>query len=319
MNRPGPYFLMMDVTLQCNNRCRFCNVWSQPQPNALEVEKTSYEILESRLKEAWKLGCRAVCFAGGEPTLYRDLGKLVSEVQEIGYFTEIITNGIILKPEPWVKKVDAYAISYTSGREAFEKTRGLPIYDLVKSNLESAVEYGVKVYIFDMLNVDTLPHVDETAEYAKRLGVKLHIFSVTEQKRMGYGTLDWNGQRPANVFSEMERIKKKYGRDVAFWREGEAFLDGIGRDKGFRCQIADSTVSVKPNGSVKLPCSNFPKISSTPGESLAGFWDSDVASYARKMCGHFDFCEGCLHQYCNYHVSLLGRPRKSINWFLEAI
>jgi len=309
----------MDVTLRCNNRCQFCNVWSQPQFDALEVENTSYGILERRLEEAWKLGCRAVCFAGAEPTLYRDLGKLVSKAHLIGYFTEIITNGIILKPDSWMKNVDAFAISYTSGREAYEKTRGLPIHDLVKNNLEKAIEYGVKVSIFDMLNTDTLPYVDETAEYAKKLGVKLHIFSVTEQKRMDYNTLDWNSQRPANVFSEMERIKKKYGRNIAFWREGEAFLEGISKDKDFKCQIAETTVSVKPDGTVALPCSNFPKISSTSEESLAQFWDSDIASDIRKICGHFDFCEGCLHQYCNYHVSLLGQPRKAINWFLEAI
>ena len=94
-------------------------------------------------------------------------------------------------------------------------------------------------------------------------------------------------------------------------------LAGIGLYEGFRCRIAETTVVVKPNGSVILPCAAFPRYHAEPEENLAEFWDSVNAVEARKYCGEFKFCEGCFHQFCNYNLSLLGQPRRALSWLFE--
>ncbi|OGD57009.1 hypothetical protein A3K78_03710 [Candidatus Bathyarchaeota archaeon RBG_13_52_12] len=61
-------------------------MWTKPQsPQEIEIENSSLEIMEKRLEEAWQMGCRAVCFSGGEATLYRRLSNLVSKASTIGY------------------------------------------------------------------------------------------------------------------------------------------------------------------------------------------------------------------------------------------
>jgi MoaA/NifB/PqqE/SkfB family radical SAM enzyme len=321
MNRPGPYFLSMDVTMRCNCRCKFCTIWTKPQlPREIEIENSSYKIMEKRLREAWQMGCRAVCFAGGEPTLYTHLSSLVSKAKTLGYYIEVITNGINLtQPEAWMRKIDSLAISFTTDPETYEKTRGLPVYEVVKDNIEKATAFGIKVVLFDMLNKDTLPHVEETAKFAHKLGVKLHIFSVTEQSRLDYEAIDWNDQRPENVYTEMEKVKKKWGRNIILWRGGEAMLAGICLNEKFRCRITETTVVVKSDGSVVLPCAAFPQYHSEPEENLSEFWNSVNAVEARKCCGKFKFCEGCVHQFCNYGSSLLGQPHQALSWLFESI
>ncbi|OGD57008.1 hypothetical protein A3K78_03705 [Candidatus Bathyarchaeota archaeon RBG_13_52_12] len=115
-----------------------------------------------------------------------------------------------------MKKIDTLAISFTMDHETYEKTRELSVYGVVKDNIEKVVNFGIKVVLFDMINKDTLPHIEETTEFARSLGVKLHIFSVTEQSRLGYETIDWDDQRPENLYTEMEKVKRKWELNIIF-------------------------------------------------------------------------------------------------------
>lgn len=149
------------------------------------------------------------------------------------------------------------------------------------------------------------------------MGIKLHIFSVTEQSRLGYEAINWKEQRPDNVYSEMERVKREWGRTVIFWRDGEAMLAGRGLNEGFRCRVAETTVTVKPDGSAVFPCSSFPVYRSRPDESLSEFWDGVYGISARKSCGRFRSCLGCVNQFCNYNLSLIGQPRRALRWLFD--
>ncbi|OGD57007.1 hypothetical protein A3K78_03700 [Candidatus Bathyarchaeota archaeon RBG_13_52_12] len=75
-------------------------------------------------------------------------------------------------------------------------------------------------------------------------------------------------------------------------------LAGIGLNEGFRCRVAETTVVVKADGSVFLPCDAFPICHSEPEENLAEFWNSDNAIEARSHFGEFKFCGECVHQFC---------------------
>lgn len=314
-----PYFLSIDATMRCNCRCDFCNIWKTPSNgDDIKIEREAENILLHRLSEAWDLGCRFVCLGGGEPLLYNNLSNLIITASNLGYYTQIITNGIALTdPAPWMKRLDVMAISFTMGRDVYEKSRQMRVFDLVKGNIERAVEYGLKLVLFDTVCLDTLPYVDETAEFAKSLGIKLHIFSVTEQPRLNYVHVDWRSKRPENVFLEMKRLKRKFDNTIVLWEDGEAMLNGKQDDK-FRCRVADTTVTIKPDGSIALPCPAFPEYRSKPTEPLMDFWYSTRIREVRAKCGDFKFCEGCLHQYCNYHVSLAGKPLKALRWLSQS-
>jgi hypothetical protein len=116
-----------------------------------------------------------------------------------------------------------------------------------------------------------------------------------EQPRMGFEAVNWTSQRPGNVYSEMERVKREWGRAIMFWRGGEARLAGIVQNPEFRCRIAETTVIVKPDASVVLPCSAFPEFKSSSEESLIDFWKGPHGVFARLNCGKISFCAGKNH------------------------
>lgn len=81
------------VTEVCNNRCGFCTTgWvnAEQGPRLAHVPR---EVIRAQLESARERGARRALFQGGEPTVRRDLGDLLSDAHAIGYeATTIFTN-----------------------------------------------------------------------------------------------------------------------------------------------------------------------------------------------------------------------------------
>lgn len=80
-------------TFGCNFRCPWC----YSRELVLPEEIAKYEGLSEAeflkfLKERQGL-LEAVCFCGGEPTLQKDLAKLIKKVKQMGYLVKLDTNG----------------------------------------------------------------------------------------------------------------------------------------------------------------------------------------------------------------------------------
>lgn len=97
---PGPTplrFLWLELTGKCNLRCIHCYADSGPY-RRLHDEMVP-EDWENVLEQAADLGCRAVQFIGGEPTMYPALARLIERARELGFtFVEVYTNGTMLNP-----------------------------------------------------------------------------------------------------------------------------------------------------------------------------------------------------------------------------
>ena len=81
------------VTEVCNNRCGFCTTgWvnAEQGPRLAHVPR---DVIRAQLEAAFARGARRALFQGGEPTVRRDLGELLSDAHAIGYeATTIFTN-----------------------------------------------------------------------------------------------------------------------------------------------------------------------------------------------------------------------------------
>ncbi len=55
------------VTLRCNAKCTFCNIWQEENKTRQEH---SLEDVKNNLIALKKLGVKAIDFTGGEPLLY---------------------------------------------------------------------------------------------------------------------------------------------------------------------------------------------------------------------------------------------------------
>ena len=82
----------IQVTRQCNQRCRFCSNPPVEGERTLEEARVLVDDLRSR-------GYHGVILTGGEPTLVPDLPELVAYCRDVGFPVRLITNGTRLRDE----------------------------------------------------------------------------------------------------------------------------------------------------------------------------------------------------------------------------
>ena len=80
------------LTKYCNARCKFCFATFEDIKSTISLADQCQMI--DRLFEA---GFTKINFAGGEPTLDKNLGKLIKYAKQLGFTTSIVTNGFRLE------------------------------------------------------------------------------------------------------------------------------------------------------------------------------------------------------------------------------
>lgn len=148
--------LDFNVTNRCNFRCRHC-CFRSGQVNLAEL---SFAMIHSILTEFKELGGRRIDITGGEATMRKDCFQIVALCKELGFKTELVTNGSLLNEETLKRYqdicLDGIAISldgskykfYSEIRPVAEKT-----YKKILKNIELAAKYGfytkVNTVVFD--------------------------------------------------------------------------------------------------------------------------------------------------------------------------
>ncbi len=115
--------LELNLGKPCNNRCVFCATGAESRGDRGWMAPDE---VERALDRGRGEGAEAVGFVGGEPTLYRDLPRMVRRARELGYTrVSLCTNGRRLAREPLLESLlDAgltrVAMSIHSHRAALE-------------------------------------------------------------------------------------------------------------------------------------------------------------------------------------------------------
>lgn len=81
------------VTLRCNSRCRFCDIWRRELADNPR-EQTLAEV-ENNLRALKELGVKIIDFTGGEPLLYPHLRAALVLAKKLGFYTTVTTNCIL--------------------------------------------------------------------------------------------------------------------------------------------------------------------------------------------------------------------------------
>ena len=88
VDNPTPISINFHILKPCNARCDFCFATFRNVRERLPTADARRVI--DRLRAA---GGEKITFAGGEPTLHPDLGKLVEHAKRAGFVTGVVTNG----------------------------------------------------------------------------------------------------------------------------------------------------------------------------------------------------------------------------------
>ena len=94
MQRQDPLIYGIAITDRCNLACRGCRVSNTGRPDM------TWDQLVTAMQGAWKRGFREMYFSGGEPMLWRDAGRTltdaIAEAKRIGFFhVHVYTNGLL--------------------------------------------------------------------------------------------------------------------------------------------------------------------------------------------------------------------------------
>jgi len=145
-----PIYVEISPVGMCNHRCTFCAPEVLGYPNcALDAGVLNQRFQEMRRirEETGNIGFKSVQFAGeGEPTLHKDLAKIVRFARDAGMDTDMLTNGTIMfykKALEIVPLINGYLqISVNAGKaETYAKIHQAPIghWDTAWRNIEGMV------------------------------------------------------------------------------------------------------------------------------------------------------------------------------------
>jgi MoaA/NifB/PqqE/SkfB family radical SAM enzyme len=318
-NPVHPMFLHYECTFRCNMKCMFCNIWRK---NMYEKEATTQEI-KQRLYECWDLGCSISSFTGGEPLLRNDIGQLLEYSNKIGMFTGMVTNAILLdkRLDEIAKYTDALAVSFdVNDKQTFNRTRGVNAFDTVKKNIETARKAGVEMDLLSVITKETFEHIDDTIEFAKSLELPIHFSCVDNVPREFVDVTDAQDmkiQENSAVLAKLREEKKQY-KKIHFESDYFKFQSQGGFNQVIRCSSASSTVALKPDGSVALPCPFFTLAVIGKDQSLADGMKSEKVQEIIEQCGAWDFCKNCSIN-CMYVVSLMKYPYFLLRWVKDKL
>jgi organic radical activating enzyme len=190
---PGhPTSLQLEVTTRCNLSCAYCS-------NRLLArrEDVPFDRIKGWLDQVDLRHVDDVDFTGlGEPSLHRDLPRIIGEVRSHGDPTEIrmVSNGVALTEKRFGPLCDAgltsISISVDSlDPERFARSRSEADLDRVLGNVEALVAYRdrhhldhlrikLKAVLLDQPYADAEPLL----EYSARLGLDMPHFSCLDSR-----------------------------------------------------------------------------------------------------------------------------------------
>ncbi|MDJ0865622.1 MAG: radical SAM protein [Myxococcota bacterium] len=189
---PKTFNIMIEVTNRCNLDCPAC----LSDANTMYSRDPSVEEILARLPAAkpgflGQLQRPNVVFFGGEPTVRKDLPRLIEAVSEVGYIPRIATNGVRLADADYLDQLaDAGLRDVVMQFDGFdedisETLRGERLLDVKLRALDGMRDRGFRVQLSTMMDKHTNgAHAGRLVEFIGSYpNLRMSIYPYTEQSR----------------------------------------------------------------------------------------------------------------------------------------
>ncbi|NUJ97298.1 radical SAM protein [Candidatus Gracilibacteria bacterium] len=173
MNNIRSYLIRLNIA--CNEKCSFCNVTQETEPNF--KEKSIFEILflvKQIIKREGKKDIK-ISLSGGEPLLRKDIELIVLGIKKLGVNSiEMQTNASLLfndRAEKLIKNgINKFFISFHSHKqEIFENYVGLKgIFPKVVSNIKNLGKYkNIEVILNPVISKKNYKELKDYFDFVK--------------------------------------------------------------------------------------------------------------------------------------------------------
>lgn len=172
MNKRDCYEILL--TYKCNARCEFCSQG--------DFDKSIYANLDQIYKEIYiakQQGYKKIGFSGGEPTVVKELEKIIKFAKKTGFnFIRIQTNGIRLSDYKFAKRLKDAGLTYckfsfsTYQPEIHDKLTGIKgSWEKAVKGLENMKKLKVRLGNNILINKFNYNKLDKIVEFFLNKGI----------------------------------------------------------------------------------------------------------------------------------------------------
>ena len=209
--RPGPLWLLAEVTYRCPLHCPFCY-------NPVDFAQAGPELSTNDwlhvIRQARALGAAQFGLSGGEPLLRDDIEILVAEARRLGFYTNLITSGVGLTEARLAALKDAgldhIQLSFQDAtREANDLITNTRTFDLKRRVAALTKAAGYPTVINCVLHRGNIEHLDRIIEMAAEIGAEYLELANTQYH--GWAYLNRAALMPtAAQLAEAERVTERW-------------------------------------------------------------------------------------------------------------
>jgi len=306
--RGRPFILSHLVTGRCNARCPTC-MWRMEDVAGGGLEaQTAGELDTTAVEELYRQAARAglvqLVVWGGEPTLRRDLPRLLWGAKEAGLLVTLISNGHLLgRRWPELRgSVDTLILSVDDLGEAHDQMRGIPgLFARLEMLVGRLAEDPLKprLLLNTVLSAANPGALERVAPLAKRWGAGLYFCPMETGQMQSEG---FDG-RMADLALPADELRRAAAGALRLKAAGypllstERYLRLLERDPEltrYTCRVPRAILTIEADGSVRhclrrdRPLASYEQIAG--GAGLEAFYRSPRY---REMAREAESCTAC--------------------------
>ena len=295
LNKRVPAYCEWEITHYCNMSCAWCSTLTAARNNADDLSSEQALDIIEQLSD---LGTQMVHFSGGEPMLRKDLHALITRAKQKNMMVALTTNGSA-SSEAMEKVLHADMIRVSiDGTEKFhdEQREFKGAYKKAIKTIEFLISKGHKPQIVTFYTDESsYPMITELAKICQTLGIQMilniHVFNGEhgEKVKSYYG---WKENDVGSMYlSALARLREEFGNAMANPEPFSSIVRSGGLDV-YGCRAMDFAINIKADGSVCLPCTQFPQ--NIKKGDLKEIYYSPEADEIHHTQGKKPECNGCL-------------------------
>ena len=299
-----PLNAQIELTLRCNARCVFCSIWEKDFQTEVHNEMSTAQI--KRIIDGLdRLGVTVISFTGGEPTLRKDFGEIITYASKKGILTGMATNGYFLYDLIKDGKIDDIEWIMVSvdwpDAEHHDKYRGIKVFDRAIKGIKAAVKERKQTLISMVVTKENAHLMEEMCKFATDLGCMIEMLPcediIREQEDNLHIVDDIESFIPDldEYANEIRRLEKIYPRLITdSVTAGIVEAGGFGNQELLHCISAQAYIFIKSNGEMVFPCKIHPllKVNVLKIDPYDAYYSAE-AKKIMDIGDSFPFCKGC--------------------------
>jgi len=306
-SKPVPLMVHWEISYRCNLDCSFCT--TRLNPRAWSPELDTAEAIDV-IDQIADLGCKILNIVGGEPTVRSDLPEILRHARSRNIRTAVTTNGVMAdERREGLLEADVIRVSLEGAPAHNADLRRNPAKtDATAEAIETLrflVKRGRKPSIATILAANTKDHdVEFLVDLCRELGITMKLtpmgilkfgdkadgFTPEEADARTRQTSHLQLPLPESL-RRIDEYRRRYPDCIDRGEPEKSILSKGGLDKA-GCRAMDTSMCIKADGAVALPCIEFPN-EVVRSKDLAAVFYGDLAQEARRNQGNYWFCEGC--------------------------